>query len=210
MLAYVLRRLAYGVVVVFGVLLLLFVLFFAVTDPDDIARRALGERVHQDVVEQWKHNHGYDRPLWPWQSWNDNLLFDHFGSMLSFDFGRRDSDDTLISQRLLDGIGPSLTLTLPLFVLGLLVGIPAALLVAFFRETYIDRMGVFICVLVMSVSVLLYIVGAQYLVAKRRIEGERPVVRGIRADPNCQFDGFFGERVASEIIVGEVANECSK
>ena len=166
MLAYVFRRLAYGVVIVFGVLLLLFVLFFAVTDPDDIARRALGERVPQDVVEQWKHNHGYDRPLWPWQSWDDNLLFDHFGSMLSFDFGRRDSDDTLISDRLLEGIGPSLTLTLPLFLIGLIVGIPAALLVAFFRETYIDRMGVFLCVLVMSVSVLLYIIGAQYLVAK--------------------------------------------
>ena len=54
MLAYVLRRLGYGVVVVFGVLLLLFVLFFAVTDPDDIARQSLGERVSQDVIDQWK------------------------------------------------------------------------------------------------------------------------------------------------------------
>ena len=63
-------------------------------------------------------------------------------------------------------MGPSLSLTVPLFVLGLLLGIPLALLVAFFRETYIDRLGVFVCVLAMSVSVLLYIVGAQYLIAK--------------------------------------------
>ena len=166
MLAYVLRRLAYGVVVVFGVLLLLFVLFFAVTDPDDIARQSLGERVPQDVIEQWKQSHGYDRPLWPWQDWENNQLFDHYAAMLSFDFGRRDSDDTLISQRILKGMGPSLSLTVPLFVLGLLLGIPLALLVAFFRETYIDRLGVFICVFAMSVSVLLYIVGAQYLIAK--------------------------------------------
>ncbi len=166
MLAYVLRRLAYGVVVVFGVLLLLFVLFFAVTDPDDIARQSLGERVPQDVIEQWKQSHGYDRPLWPWQDWDDNQLFDHYAAMLSFDFGRRDSDDTLISERILKGMGPSLSLTVPLFVLGLLLGIPLALLVAFFRETYIDRLGVFVCVFAMSVSVLLYIVGAQYLIAK--------------------------------------------
>ena len=86
--------------------------------------------------------------------------------MLSFDFGRRDSDDTRISERILEGMGPSLTLTVPLFVLGLLLGIPLALLVAFFRETYIDRLGVFVCVFAMSVSVLLYIVGAQYLIAK--------------------------------------------
>jgi len=165
-LAYVLRRLGYGVVVVFGVLLLLFVLFFAVTDPDDIARQSLGERVPQDVIEQWKQSHGYDRPLWPWQDWGDNQLFDHYAAMLSFDFGRRDSDDTLISRRILEGMGPSLSLTVPLFVLGLLLGIPLALLVAFFRETYIDRLGVFVCVFAMSVSVLLYIVGAQYLIAK--------------------------------------------
>ena len=36
MAAYLVRRLAYGVLTVFGVLLLLFVLFFAVTSPDDI------------------------------------------------------------------------------------------------------------------------------------------------------------------------------
>ena len=41
MLAYVIRtRLIYGVGVVLGVLFLLFVLFFAVTEPDDIARQA--------------------------------------------------------------------------------------------------------------------------------------------------------------------------
>jgi len=39
---YLLRRLTYGFVTVLGVLVLLFVLFFLVTTPDDIARRALG------------------------------------------------------------------------------------------------------------------------------------------------------------------------
>ena len=41
MAAYVIRRLVYGVGVVIGVLFLLFLLFFTVTDPDDIARKAL-------------------------------------------------------------------------------------------------------------------------------------------------------------------------
>jgi len=39
-------------------------------------------------------------------------------------------------------------------------------MVAFFRETYIDRMGVFLCVLAMSVSTLLYIIGTQFLIGK--------------------------------------------
>ena len=30
--------------------------------PDDIARKAVGEKAPAEVVEQWKKNHGYDRP----------------------------------------------------------------------------------------------------------------------------------------------------
>ncbi len=164
--AYVLRRLGYGAFVLLGVLFLLFVLFFAVTDPDDIARKALGEKVPPAVIAQWKTNHGYDRPLWPWQDFEDNLLFDHYRRMLTFDFGLSDADDSPILDRIRDGMGPSLALSLPLLVLGLGVAIPLSLLVAFFRETYIDRTGVFLCVLAMSVSTLLYIIGAQFLIGK--------------------------------------------
>ena len=164
--AYVIRRLVYGVGVVMGVLFLLFLLFFTVTEPDDIARRALGDKVSPDVIEQWKVNHGYDRPLWPWQDWDENLLFDHYRRMLTFDFGLSDADDSPIIDRLRAGVGPSLSLTVPLLIFGMLIGIPLSLLVAFFRETYIDRTGVFLCVLAMSVSIILYIVGAQYLIGK--------------------------------------------
>jgi peptide/nickel transport system permease protein len=164
--AYVIRRLIYGVGVVIGVLFLLFLLFFTVTDPDDIARKALGDKAPPSVIEQWKSNHGYDRPLWPWQDWDENLLFEHYRRMLTFDFGKSDSDDSPILDRIAEGIGPSLSLTVPLLLLGQLVAIPLSLLVAFFRETYIDRMGVFVCVLAMSVSMLLYIIGAQFLIGK--------------------------------------------
>ncbi len=164
--AYVIRRLLYGVGVVIGVLFLLFILFFTVTKPDDIARRALGEKAPPEVIEQWKVNHGYDRPLWPWQDWDDNLLFDHYRKMLTFEFGLSDADDSPIIDRIRAGMGPSLSLTVPLLILGILAAIPLSLLVAFFRETYIDRMGVFICVLAMSVSMLLYIIGAQVLIGK--------------------------------------------
>jgi peptide/nickel transport system permease protein len=163
---YIVRRLLYGAGVVLGVLFLLFLLFFTVTDPDDIARKALGDKAPPSVIEQWKANHGYDRPLWPWQDWEENLLFDHYRRMLTFDFGKSDADDSPIIDRIAAGMGPSLTLTVPLLVLSLLVAIPLSLLVAFFRETYIDRMGVFLCVLAMSVSILLYIIGAQFLIGK--------------------------------------------
>ncbi len=159
MLAYLVRRSAYGFVTVLGVLGLLFVLFFLYADPLDMARRAVGEKAPPEVLEQWIANHGYDRP------WREQLV-DHYASALRFDFGRSDADDAPIVQRLRERVGPSLSLTLPLFGLGLVASTVLALFVAYFRETYIDRTGVVLCVLGMSVSVLLYIIGGQYLIGK--------------------------------------------
>lgn len=167
MLAYIFRRLGYGLVTVLGVLMLLYVLFFAVTEPDDIARRALGDRASTAMIEQWKATHGYDKPKWPTaDNLSDNMLVTHFRRMLTFDFGNSDADNRPIVERLSKGAGPSLGLTLPLFGLGLVLGIWVGLFVAFFRGTYIDTMGVLLCVLAMSVPILLYIIGAQYVIAK--------------------------------------------
>ncbi|NNL64915.1 MAG: ABC transporter permease [Myxococcales bacterium] len=167
MLAYVIRRLFYGFGVVLGVLLFLFVLFFLYAQPEDMAVKALGEKAPPAAIEQWIANHGYDRPaLWNPEDPLDTQLVDHFRRMLTFDFGKSDADDVPIIRRLREGIGPSLSLTVPLFLLGLLISITLSLFVAYFRETYIDTTGVFLAVLAMSVSILLYIISGQYLIAK--------------------------------------------
>jgi peptide/nickel transport system permease protein len=166
-LAYLIRRSVYGFVTVLGVLALLFVLFFLYASPLDMARRAVGEKAPPEALEQWIVNHGYDKPrLWNPDDPFDTLLVEHYSSMLRFDFGRSDADDTPIATRLRSGVGPSLALTLPLFSIGLLSAIVLSLFVAYFRETYIDRAGVVVCVLGMSVSILLYIIGGQFVVGK--------------------------------------------
>ncbi len=159
MLAYLLRRLAYGFFVVLGVLGLLYVLFFAYAEPEDVARQALGEKAPPEVVAQWISNHGYDRP---WQE----QLYEHYRSMLTFDFGKSDADDEPIVRRLRQGMGPSLSFTVPTFAIGMVLGIVLSLFVAYFRETYIDRAGVVLAVFAMSVSALLYIIGGQFLIGK--------------------------------------------
>lgn len=172
MLAYLVRRIAYGALTVLGVLMLLFVLFFAITDPEDIARKALGEKAGPEVIAEWKKSHGYDKPLLfnarddasGLSRLTDTLLFEHYRRMLTFDFGRSDADDAPIARRLWEGAGPSLSLTVPLFVLGLVVAVTLSLFVAFFRETYIDWIVLVVCMLAMSVAGLLYIIGGQYLI----------------------------------------------
>ena len=64
MTGYIIRRLLYGVLILVGVNLFTFVLFFAVNTPDDMARLAIGgQRVSVDAVEKWKIERGYDKPL---------------------------------------------------------------------------------------------------------------------------------------------------
>ena len=167
MFAFVVRRVAYGFLTLLGVLLLLFALFFLYASPLEMARRAVGEKAPPEVLEQWIANHGYDKPkLWNPEHPLETLLVDHFRHTLSFDFGRSDADGTPITQRLREGMGPSLALAIPSFVLGLLFSVALGLFVAYFRETYIDRMGVVLCVLTMSISTLLYIIGGQFLIGK--------------------------------------------
>jgi peptide/nickel transport system permease protein len=172
MAAYLVRRIGFGIITVLGVLFLLFVLFFAVADPDDIARRAIGERAPLAARAQWIKNHGYDRPLFlntehagsDLRRYTETQLFEHYRRMLTFDFGRSDADDSPIATRIWEGAGPSLALTVPLFALGLVLAVGLALSVAFFRETYIDRLVLVLCMLTMSVAMLLYIIGGQFLV----------------------------------------------
>jgi len=57
---------------------------------------------------------------------------------------------------------------LPVFLVGLAVYISFALLMAFFRATYVDFWGVILCVAMMSISTLFYIIGGQ--VVSRSLE----------------------------------------
>ena len=65
MLNYLIRRLGYGVLILIGVNLFTFVLFFTVNTPDDMARLNIGgKRVTQEQIDKWKAERGYDKPLY--------------------------------------------------------------------------------------------------------------------------------------------------
>lgn len=172
MLAYILRRLLYAIPILVGVNLITFALFFVVNSPDDMARMQLGiKRVTPEAIANWKAEHGYDKPL----LWNDKaggtghftqtIFFQKSLRMFVGDFGRAD-DGRDIAVEIENRAGPSLAIALPVFVLGLFATVCFALLLVFFRATYLDFAGVVLCVAMMSVSSLFYIIGGQYLVSK--------------------------------------------
>lgn len=172
MTAYILRRLLYAIPILIGVNVITFVLFFVVNSPDDMARMQLGQkRVSAQAIESWKREHGYDRPLLfnaaerGLGTLTDTIFYEKSLKLFRFDFGQSDSGRDIgfdISQRM----WPSLAIAVPVLLVGLLINLSLALLIVFFRATYVDLGGVVLCVVLMSISGLFYIIGGQYLIGK--------------------------------------------
>lgn len=172
MLAYIARRLLYAPLILVGVNLLTFALFFVVNTPDDMARMQLGvKRVTPEAIERWKAERGYDKPLFinaqmpGVKVLTETVFFEKSLRMFVFDFGRAD-DGRDIANEIVSRMGPSLAIALPTFALGLFVTVAFALLLVFFRASYLDLWGGVLCVGMMSISGLFYIIGGQWLVSK--------------------------------------------
>lgn len=169
---YILRRLLYGVLILIGVNVLTFALFFAVNTPDDMARLAIGgQRISQDAIDKWKVERGYDKPLLfnaaaqGAQRFTDTVFYRRSVPLLTMNFGVSDGGRD-IGREIKNRMGPSLALALPTFFLGLLVCVCFSLLLVFFRATRLDFWGVVLCVILLSISSLFYIIAGQWLFAK--------------------------------------------
>ncbi|MEE8208318.1 MAG: ABC transporter permease [Nitrosomonadaceae bacterium] len=172
MLNYIIRRMFYAIPILIGVNLITFTLFFVVNTPDDMARMQLGiKRVTPEAIAKWKQERGYDKPLVfnsaeeGVQKFIRTIFFEKSAAMFAFNFGRAD-DGRDIAHEIKTRMLPSLAIALPVFLLGLVAYITFALVMVFFRATYIDFWGVVLCVALMSISSLFYIIGGQFLISK--------------------------------------------
>jgi peptide/nickel transport system permease protein len=137
-----------------------------------MARMHLGmKRVTPEAVEKWKIDHGYDKPLLfneagvGVEKVTDTIFYEKSVRLFVFDFGHSDDGRDIsfdISQRMM----PSLAIAIPVLLVGLLVNITFAMMMAFFKGTYLDVSGVILCVVLMSISSMFYIIGGQFLLAK--------------------------------------------
>ena len=169
---YIIRRMLYAIPILIGVNLITFTLFFVVNTPDDMARMHLGiKRVTPEAILKWKQERGYDKAL-IYNSgekgadrFTNTIFFEKSTAMFVFDFGRAD-DGRDIAHEIKTRMLPSLAIALPVFILGLISYITFALIMVFFRATYIDLWGVVLCVAIMSISLLFYVIGGQFLISK--------------------------------------------
>ena len=174
MLNYLVRRTLYGVLILIGVNLATFFLFFTVNTPDDMARLNIGgKRVTQELIEKWKGERGYDKPLY----WNaakpgseqltETIFWERSVSLFTLQFGRADSESAGdIGDEVTHRMWVSIQLALPIFILQVIASVSFALLLVMFRHTRLDLAGVVLCVVMLSISALFYIIVGQFLFAR--------------------------------------------
>ncbi len=174
MLNFIARRLMYGVLVLLGVNLLTFTLFFTLNTPDDMARLNLGgKRVTQEAIVKWKVERGYDKPLYfnpevqGTAQLTETIFWERSVSLFALKFGRADGESagdigTEVASRMV----VSLQMALPLFVLQVIASTAFALLLVMFRASKLDFWGVVACVLMLSISSLFYIIVGQYFFSR--------------------------------------------
>ena len=174
MLNFIARRIAYGVLILLGVNLLTFMLFFTVNTPDDMARLNLGgKRVTQEAIEKWKVERGYDKPLYfdarreGRAQVTETIFWERSVSLFALRFGRADSESAGdIGHEVVSRMWVSLQMALPLFLLQVIASTAFALLLVMFRHSKLDFWGVVSCVLMLSISSLFYIIVGQYLFSR--------------------------------------------
>ncbi|MCG2585906.1 ABC transporter permease [Massilia sp. TS11] len=158
MLAFIAGRLAQMLPTLAGVVLLVFALFHWV--GGDPAYVLAGKMADAAAIANIRTQLGLDQPLYV-------QLGIFVQQVLHFDFGNSWVTGEPVAAILSTRLGPSLTVLLPLTVLETGLGIVLALLVAWRRGGLLDRGLMLACTVGMSVSILVYLIGMQYLLAYR-------------------------------------------
>jgi peptide/nickel transport system permease protein len=152
--AYVIRRLWQMIPTIFGVILLIFLLFNWV--GGDPAQVLAGKISNPEQIANIRRQLGVDQPVW-YQLW----VF--IQQVFTFDFGRSWSTNEEVSHILLTRVGPTLTIMLPCVVIETCLAVVFAVMVAYVRGTLTDRLIMITCTVAMSVSFLVYIIVFQWL-----------------------------------------------
>ncbi|WP_286199205.1 ABC transporter permease [Mycobacterium sp. ELW1] len=124
MIAFLLRRLLYSAVVMFGVLIVVFALVHLV--PGDPVRIALGTRYTPEAYQALRSASGLDRPLIA-------QFFSYAGSALTGDLGVSFRNGEPVTATLLERLPATVSLALVGIVIALVIALPAGIYSALHR-----------------------------------------------------------------------------
>jgi peptide/nickel transport system permease protein len=146
---------------------ILFVVTFAFTVlrlSGDPAILIMGAEAPPDAIAAFRAAWGLDEPLW-------RQYLDYFGAILGGDLGMSMRDRRPALELVIERLPDTLRLMIPALLVKILIGVPAGILAALHRDTWIDRATMAVSVLGYSVPnfvlglllVLLFAVNLRWL-----------------------------------------------
>lgn len=160
MLKYVLRRLGETIPTTIGILLLTFVLFNVVGGSP--AEVVLGKNATAESIAAFNRKWGYDKPL---ILSTDSQFVNFVGGLCKGDFGYSLENQEPVLDVLKRGAGPSLSLTVPILLGGVIIALMLALLAAATRGGWVDRAVLLISAILMSVNYVVWVLAGQFFLS---------------------------------------------
>ena len=156
MAAYLIRRIWQMVPTLFGVILLVFLLFKGFGgDPAEILG---GLNATQAQIEAIRQQLGLNEPIW--------VQFGIFlKQIVTFDWGRSWATNESVAHLFATRLPATLTVMTPILILDTLLSIPFALGVAYVRGSLTDRSIMVLTTVALSISFLVYVIVGQYVFA---------------------------------------------
>lgn len=152
--AYVIRRLLYSIPVYLGII---FIVMTALRVNDPVSAY-LGKNATAEQIELKRTSMKLDDPFL--------VQYARFvGQVVTLDFASDTSwryEGRSVGEILSEAVGPSISIALPAVILTTTISLVVGLISAYFRGTVLDRTLMFLIVLGMSVSVLVFIILGQY------------------------------------------------
>lgn len=156
MLKYVAKRLLETIPTTLGILLLTFVLFNVVGGSP--AAVILGKNATAEAIAAFDHKWGYDQPIL--------VQFANFvGGICRGDFGYSIENHEPVIDVLARGLGPTLSLTVPILVGGTVVALMCAMLSAAYRGRLVDRSILLVSTVLMSVNYVVFVLAGQFFLS---------------------------------------------
>jgi peptide/nickel transport system permease protein len=132
MLAYIIRRLLWVVLLLFVVSALTFIIFYLLPSADPAQLRA-GRQPDPQLVEQIRHNLGLDKPWY-------QQYFDYMKQVfLHFDFGYSYQNTISVKEQVFQRLPATISLALGAAVVWLTIGITVGIISAIKSRSLIDR-----------------------------------------------------------------------
>jgi peptide/nickel transport system permease protein len=165
MLRYAAKRLWQAVPTTLGVLLLTFALFNVVGGSP--AETILGKNATAESIAAFNHKWGYDKPLFIGNQGSrlDSQFVNFVCDLCKGDFGYSVEYQEPVIDVLMRGVGPSLSLTVPILFGGVIIGLMLACLASAMRGKFADRTILVASTVLMSVNYVIWVLAGQFFLS---------------------------------------------